>query len=142
MQDVLRAYIREIDQNGLLEDAAPDPKIQPVVTPITEQWVESIKSPVLVQAPPSFDSLHTNSENVTAKEMVINEENMKFAPSMKVERATPESGPVQEDSDRQLYVKPSTVKSSTNCTKGLSVNLDRMMNIQTLTQAQTTKPHV
>ena len=45
-QDVLRAYIREIDQKGLLEEVAVDPKKPPTklggINP--ERWLESVQN--------------------------------------------------------------------------------------------------
>lgn len=83
-----------MDQNGLLVDMPPDVKARqsPGVNP--EAWLEELHSPASEQgAPPSFESLRTNSEDSMAKEMVVSEENMKFPPSMKLERPKPDSAP-------------------------------------------------
>jgi hypothetical protein len=88
---VLRAYIREIDQDGGL-DEIPPPAAQPVVGTTTERWLEAVQSPPPSEgAPPSFDSLHTATDDSGAKEMMIREENMKFPQSMKFERPKPET---------------------------------------------------
>jgi hypothetical protein len=85
-----------MDEDGFLVDGPLDAESrqqQPGVNPA--KWLETLPlSPVSEQgAPPSFDSLHTNSEDTMAKEMVVSEENMKFQPSMKDERPKPDSAP-------------------------------------------------
>ena len=57
----------------------------------TERWVQSIQPPASDDVPPSFDSLHTSTDDSGSKEMVFREENMKFPPEMKLERPKPES---------------------------------------------------
>lgn len=111
-KDVLRAYIRQIDQEGLLEPVPTDPKLPPQpVGASTKQWLQNVQLPALhtgsstavesVDGPPSFDSLNTPTDDGIAKEMVIREDNMKFPQSMKLQRPKPES---REDSSRQLDI--------------------------------------
>lgn len=92
-KDVLRAYIREIDQKGLLDETPPQPVAppqQPGVSP--QHWLDNVRSPPPSEAPPpSFESLNTPTDDGSAKEMVVREENMKFPPSMKFERRRPET---------------------------------------------------
>ena len=94
---MLRAYIRQIEQNGHLVEEFPDP--QPITSAgmDPEHWLEGVPAPTkplqVEQLPPAFESLHLNSEDATAKEMVKSEENMKFPRSIKSERAKPETGP-------------------------------------------------
>lgn len=107
-KDVLRAYIREIDQNGGL-DEVPPPAAQPVVGATTERWLEAVQSPPPSErGPPSFDSLHTATDDSGAKEMMVREENMKFPQSMKFERPKPETRRDGRDGtlQRQLEVPP------------------------------------
>jgi hypothetical protein len=111
-QDVLRAYIREIDQQGLLEPVQTDPQLPP--PPIganTERWLQNVQLPSLStgsttvaseDSPPSFDSLNTPTDDGSAKEMVIREDNMKFPQSMKMQRRKPESR--RDGSQRQLGI--------------------------------------
>ncbi|KAG0648801.1 hypothetical protein D0Z07_4722 [Hyphodiscus hymeniophilus] len=96
-KDVLRAYIRQIDQEGLLTEVTTDPKLPPPpVGRNTERWLESVhtdhSSPSVSSedVPPSFDS-NTGTDDSGAKELVAREENMKFPQSMKMERPKPES---------------------------------------------------
>lgn len=86
-KDVLRAYIREIDQKGLLDE--PRTPTPPGINP--ERWVDSIHSAASEDAPPSFSSLGTGTDDTGAKEMVVREENMKFPQSMKLELRQPET---------------------------------------------------
>jgi hypothetical protein len=94
---VLRAYIREIEQNGHLVEEFPDPQSASSAGVDPERWLEGVpaptNSPQLEQLPPTFESLHLNSENTSTKEVVKSEENMKFPQSIKAERAKPETGP-------------------------------------------------
>lgn len=85
-KDVLRAYIREIDQKGLLDE--PRTPTPPGINP--ERWVDSVHSAASEDAPPSFSSLGTGTDDTGAKEMVVREENMKFPQSMKLELRQPE----------------------------------------------------
>ena len=98
MKDVLRAYIREIDQKGLLDEMPPDPHIPPTTGVNAERWLEDIQSAPSEGAPPSFNSLNTVTDDSGAKEMVIREDNMKFPQSMKLERPKPET---RRDGDTQ-----------------------------------------
>jgi hypothetical protein len=102
-QDVLRAYIREIDQQGLLDETPPQllmPAQQPGVA--SQHWLDNMhSSPAPSEgAPPTFDSLNTPTDDGSAKEMVVREENMKFPQSMKFERRKPETR--HSDLQRQL----------------------------------------
>lgn len=94
---MLRAYIREIEQNGQLVEEFSDPQSASSAGVDPERWLESVSGPTnssqLEQLPPTFESLHLNSENTSTKEMVNSEENMKFPQSIKAERARPETGP-------------------------------------------------
>lgn len=101
-QDVLRAYIRQIDQEGLLEPVESDSALpRPPVGAVTDRWLQNLQIPSLqtgsstavasVDGPPSFESLNTPTSDTTAKEMVVREDNMKFPPSMKLQRPKPES---------------------------------------------------
>ncbi len=90
-KDVLRAYIREMDQEGLLDES-------PVVTAAQVSHPQSITSQAQPSThstsgdyPPTFNSLSVASGNPGAKEMVVHEDNMKFPPYMKLERPKPES---------------------------------------------------
>lgn len=113
LQDVLRAYIREIDQQGLLEPVPTDPQLPPPpVGPNTERWLEnamvlplqtgSSTAEASSSGPPSFDSLNTPTDSGGAKEMVIREDNMKYPLSMKLQRPKPESR--RENSQKQLVI--------------------------------------
>lgn len=87
----MRAYIREIDQKGLLDETPPNPSLLPPPSGINAQrWLEDVQAPS-GGAPPSFASLQKRSDDSGAKEMVNQEENMKFPQSMKFERPKPES---------------------------------------------------
>jgi hypothetical protein len=102
-QDVLRAYIRETDQQGLLDEVAPQslmPAQQHGVNP--QHWLDNMHpSPAPSEGPPpTFDSLNTPTDDGSAKEMVVREENMKFPQSMKFERRKPEER--HNDLHRQL----------------------------------------
>ncbi|KFY10342.1 hypothetical protein V491_07695, partial [Pseudogymnoascus sp. VKM F-3775] len=88
-KDVLRAYIRQIDQNGLLEDAPVVAKArQPVLSVNTQEWLEQVQSPASASGPPSFN---TTSSDSSMKELRVGEDNSKFLQSMKNERPKPES---------------------------------------------------
>jgi len=110
-KDVLRAYIREIDTQGLLEPVAVDPPMAapPAIPSQTERWLENVKSPSVQSStlvatedgPPSFESLGTPTDEFSAKTMMVQEENLKFPQSMKKERPKPES---RHNSTRQLDV--------------------------------------
>ncbi|KFX98803.1 hypothetical protein O988_04193 [Pseudogymnoascus sp. VKM F-3808] len=88
-KDVLRAYIRQIDQNGLLEDVPVATKArQPVLSVNTQEWLEQVQSPASGSGPPSFNTSSTDS---SIKELRVEEDNSKFLQSMKNERPKPES---------------------------------------------------
>lgn len=102
-QDVLRAYIREMDQHGYLDEATPDSQ-SPSMSVNPERWLESVPAPRQFpppEQPPSFESLSINSENTSAKEVVKSEETFKFPQSIKSERAKPETGPIGDDAKNQ-----------------------------------------
>ncbi|QSZ35449.1 hypothetical protein DSL72_008319 [Monilinia vaccinii-corymbosi] len=81
-KDVLRAYIRQTELDGLLVEETPTPPIPSSVNPHTERWCGQ---------PSFFDVINTNSDANEAKEMRMREDNMKFTTSMKLERPQPES---------------------------------------------------
>ncbi|KFY15568.1 hypothetical protein V492_01909 [Pseudogymnoascus sp. VKM F-4246] len=88
-KDILRAYIREIDQNGLLEDVPVVSKApQPVLSVNTQEWLEQVQSPASASGPPSFNMTSSDS---SIKELRVEEDNSKFLQSMKNERPKPES---------------------------------------------------
>jgi hypothetical protein len=66
------------------------------------QWLDAVQSspPPSEGPPPSFESLNTPTDDGSAKEMVVREENMKFPQSMKFERPRPETRHV--DLERQM----------------------------------------
>lgn len=112
-KDVLRAYIRQIDQEGLLEPVSTNSQLPPPPAGThTERWLENVPLPALqtgsstavasTNGPPSFDSLNTPTDDGAAKEMVIREDNMKFPQSMKLQRPKPESR--REGSHRELDI--------------------------------------
>ena len=80
-----------------------DPKLPPPPVGLnTERWLESVQSvPSTTVAPTpsisteetlqSVKSLHMGTDDSGVKEMVIREDNMKFSPSMKLERPKPET---------------------------------------------------
>lgn len=74
----------------------PSPGINP------EYWLETVQSPSSEDAPPSFESLNTATDDSGSKEMVAREDNMKFPQSMKLERLKPETR--DSDLQRQLQV--------------------------------------
>lgn len=96
-QDVLRAYIREIDQKGLLDEVSTGPKLPP--PPIgtnTERWLDCVQTapsaPLFSsEEASSCESSKTAADDASPKEMVLREENMKFPQSMKLERPKPET---------------------------------------------------
>ena len=85
---MLRAYIREIDQKGLLDDISRTPP-KSGVNP--ERWLEAVHTGTTQDYPPSFSSLGAVTDDRGAKTMMIQEENMKFPQSIKQERPKPES---------------------------------------------------
>jgi hypothetical protein len=109
-----------MDQQGELAEKSPEELIPP--PPIgqqTERWVEAVRSAPAIkpapsvlstEVPPSFESLHTPTDDGGAKEMVIREDNMKFPPSMKWERPKPES---RREGISQLEI-PSLERTASN----------------------------
>jgi hypothetical protein len=85
-KDTLRAYIREIDQDGGLDDEFTEPRSRAGsgASTSTEQWLERVHSPA---NPPPFDSLHSSH-----KEVPYFEDNSKFPQSIKSLRGRPDSG--------------------------------------------------
>lgn len=101
---MLRAYIREIDQQGLLDENPPKNQMNmPPQGVSTQRWLESVKTGSSLDPPPSFDSLNTATDDSGAKEMVIREDNMKFPQSMKLERPRPETR--RDLGSLEMYVK-------------------------------------
>ncbi|KAL2075385.1 hypothetical protein VTL71DRAFT_328 [Oculimacula yallundae] len=91
-KDVLRAYIREIDQKGLLDDVSPRSHTPPNTTGVDpEHWLDAVRTGASVDPPPSFSSIGAATDDSTAKEMVVREENMKFPQTIKMERPKPET---------------------------------------------------
>ncbi|CZT01032.1 uncharacterized protein RAG0_08861 [Rhynchosporium agropyri] len=91
-EDVLRAYIREIDQKGLLDDISPNshtPPDAPGLNP--EHWLDAVRTGSFINPPPSFSSFGPATDDSTTKEMVVREENMKFPHTIKMERPKPET---------------------------------------------------
>ncbi|TVY33075.1 hypothetical protein LSUB1_G008435, partial [Lachnellula subtilissima] len=90
-KDVLRAYIREIDQKGRLDDiprvGSPNGPPQGVNPHL---WLENAHTGSSIDTPPSLDSLNTPTDDSRAKEIAIREDNLKFPQSMKLERLQPE----------------------------------------------------
>lgn len=80
-KDVLRAYIREIDQKGQLDE----PRTPPAVD--AEHWVNLVHSSTFKDIPPSFSSLGAGTDDGSVKEMMVREENLKFPQSIKLERS-------------------------------------------------------
>jgi hypothetical protein len=100
-KDVLRAYIREIDQKGLLEQLpSPSPVKSPGINP--QQWLESVHPQETGQSQASSDSTKTLRTDESMKEMVFREENMKFPISMKAEMMSSQRGGVNTQSQRQM----------------------------------------
>ena len=87
----MRAYIREIDQKGLL-DEMPLQSLGPAQQGVNPQhWLDNVHSAPPSEAPPAFESLNTPTDDGSTKELVVREENMKFPQSMKFERRKPET---------------------------------------------------
>ncbi|RDL39608.1 uncharacterized protein BP5553_03948 [Venustampulla echinocandica] len=87
-KDVLRAYIRELDQNGLLDEAPSTAKALPSI-----ERVDSAKRLGSMQTLPGqeqSDSLKIATVGRGAKEIVAQEENMKFPLSMKLDLLRPD----------------------------------------------------
>jgi hypothetical protein len=84
-KDVLRAYIREIDQKGLLEEVAVDPKQPPTkvggINP--ERWLESVQTEGGNTLNPSFGAMSIGSDGSGAKQLSPTENNAKYLASMK-----------------------------------------------------------
>lgn len=119
-KEVLRAYIREIDQKGLLDDAALGSQINVSAKGVMpELWLESVATGSTVEPPPSFDSLNTSQSDSTVKEMIIREDNMKFPLSMKLERPKPETN--RELGSVQTSETPSPVQLKSSLASAITV---------------------
>ncbi|KAH7342533.1 hypothetical protein BKA65DRAFT_354794, partial [Rhexocercosporidium sp. MPI-PUGE-AT-0058] len=106
--DVLRAYIREIDQKGLLDDVSPNSHTPPHTTGVNpERWLEAVRTGSS-DPPASFNSFGTATDDSTVKEMVVREENMKFPQSIKTERQKPETR-TEETTSGNSQRRPSPV---------------------------------
>ncbi|ESZ96134.1 hypothetical protein SBOR_3485 [Sclerotinia borealis F-4128] len=105
-KDVLRAYIRQMEQDGLLVEEPPTSRMASPVSPYSERWIDSTHSESYRGQPPSFDSINIGSGDSGAKEMIQREDNIKFTTSMKLERPKPESH-LDPYSERQ-YERQST----------------------------------
>lgn len=105
-QDVLRAYIRDIDQRSITGETRLDSAAPPQSGIDPEQWLEEIptvQSPDTNGIPPSFSSLNVNTNDTEAK-ILIQEENLKFPQSMKYEIAR-QAKAVLGDASKQLYMQ-------------------------------------
>ncbi|KAH8812077.1 hypothetical protein F5884DRAFT_784305 [Xylogone sp. PMI_703] len=108
-KDVLRAYIREIDQEGLLDEISPSAK--PATAVNAERWLEGVSTAQSEVPPPPFSPSNTGSDD-SGKEMLAREENMKFPQSIKDERRRPDLGPPMENStSRQPSPIPKLITS-------------------------------
>ncbi|CAD6440159.1 2791c622-aff8-4e39-aaf0-0d036e68079a [Sclerotinia trifoliorum] len=87
-KDVLRAYIRQMEQDGLLAREPPTLQIPSPMSPHPERWINSTHSKSSHAQPLSFDSIGRDDSGV--KEMIQREENVRFPTSMKLERLKPE----------------------------------------------------
>ncbi|PQE09949.1 nipped-B B protein [Rutstroemia sp. NJR-2017a BVV2] len=94
-KDVLRAYIRKMEQDGLLDEATPDPQALSPESADTERWIDSTRTAPSDQ-PPLFNSLKTGRDEDGAKEMINREDNMKFPISMKMEKGLDVMDPYAE----------------------------------------------
>ncbi|TGO87616.1 hypothetical protein BPOR_0214g00020 [Botrytis porri] len=93
-KDVLIAYIRQMEQDGLLIEnpSASTPQTGPR-TPHKNRWDSaSSKSSHTQAAPGSFDNTNINlrRNDPGAKELIQREDNIKFPPAMKFQRPKPE----------------------------------------------------
>jgi hypothetical protein len=91
MKDVLRAYIKEIGQKGLLDEIPPNSRAVPRATLATDPWFQSPKSGSAIGSPRSSAPCRVASNNFI-KQVIVQEENMKFSPSIKFQRAMPKNG--------------------------------------------------
>ncbi|RAL59870.1 hypothetical protein DID88_000497 [Monilinia fructigena] len=90
-KDVLRAYIRQMELDGLLGEEPSRSQMPSPVSSHTERWVGSTHSESSRIEPPFFDVVDTGDDFNKAKEIIQQEDNMKFPTSMKCERPRPES---------------------------------------------------
>jgi hypothetical protein len=106
-KDVLRAYIREIDQKGLLDDVPQSHSTIAQGGANPERWLQAVRSVSPEReddVPPTVGMLNMAKDGLGAKERIIGDENMKFPPGMKMMRPQPESR--VDAMDASLY-KPS-----------------------------------
>ncbi|KAF7904729.1 hypothetical protein EAF00_002063 [Botryotinia globosa] len=94
-KDVLIAYIRQMEQDGLLIEnpSASTPQTSPR-TPHKERWDSAHSDSSHTQvAPASSDNVNINSgrNDPGEKETIQREDNIKFPPAMKFQRPKPES---------------------------------------------------
>ncbi|KAI9734414.1 MAG: hypothetical protein M1818_006802 [Claussenomyces sp. TS43310] len=94
-KDILRAYIRQIDQNGLLDDAMTSPTVD------TERWLDDMPQQSPSEVPPTYSSLNTNEEDACAK-VLVPEDNMKFPQSLKAELANSQRTAMGDASKQML----------------------------------------
>lgn len=87
----MRAYIREIDQKGLLDECPLSSQPAPAAGITSERWLEPVKAVQPGDRPPTFSSLDLPIEDGRAKAMLFEEENMKFPQSMKIDLRQPEN---------------------------------------------------
>lgn len=98
-KEVLRAYIRELDSNGLLDNGSP-PSVRGLLdqrphAPYPPYPMDSSAPPPVAITPASYPS---HGDDMSPKEMVgPNLENEKFMPSLKYERRQPEQSPHQHN---------------------------------------------
>ncbi|KAM3069530.1 hypothetical protein ACMFMG_005635 [Clarireedia jacksonii] len=105
-KDVLRAYIRKMEQDGLLDEATPDTQVLSPESADTERWIDSTRA-VPSDQPPLFDSPKTGRGEDGAKEMIRQEDNTKFPISMKLQRGLDVIDPYPERERQRTPNQPS-----------------------------------
>ncbi|KAF4635357.1 hypothetical protein G7Y89_g2745 [Cudoniella acicularis] len=90
-KDVLRAYIREIDQKGLLDEAPTVVEQHSPVNGVRANHGESGQPKSSGNPQFYVDNLKTTTNPLGVKEMMFREDDMKFPLSMKVGRMRPET---------------------------------------------------
>ncbi|KAA8572301.1 hypothetical protein EYC84_002927 [Monilinia fructicola] len=90
-KDVLRAYIRQMELDGLLGEEPLRSQMPSPVSSHTERWVDSTNSESSRGNPPFFAVVDTGDDFNRSKEIIQREDNMKFPTSMKSQRPRPES---------------------------------------------------
>ncbi|EDN91421.1 hypothetical protein SS1G_00824 [Sclerotinia sclerotiorum 1980 UF-70] len=86
--DALRAYIRQMEHDGLLAGKPPTPQIPSPVSPHPERWINLTRSESSHAQPVSFNSIGNDDRGT--REMKQREENVKLPTSIKLERLKPE----------------------------------------------------